>query len=80
MKSFLLNVLYQPPLLCLDLMHTAFKWHLADWQYINERMPCLSSWFISNCSIETEIQELWNIFKNECHKCLQPIPYKPFMD
>ena len=50
--------------------HTVFKWHLANWQSINERMHCLSSWFISNCSIETEIQELWNIFKDECHKCL----------
>ena len=43
---------------------------------INERMHCLSSWFISNCSIKTEIQELWNIFKDECHKCLQLIPFK----
>jgi len=49
------------------------KWHLADWQSINERMHCLLSWFISNCSIETE---LWNVFKDEYHKCLQLIPSK----
>ena len=42
--------------------HTVFKWHLADWQSINKKMHCLSSWFIPNCSIDTEIQELWSIF------------------
>ena len=54
--------------------HTIFKWHLADWQSINKRLYCFSSTFISNYSIETEIQELWNIFKEECHRCLQLIP------
>jgi len=53
-----------------------FMWHQADWQSINQRIHSFSSRFISDYSIDTPIQDLWNTFKDECHKCLDLIPSK----
>jgi len=32
--------------LTMSRLHTIFKWHLAEWQSINERMDCFSSTFV----------------------------------
>ena len=56
---------------------TVYLWCQTDWQSVNERICCFSTRFVSNYSINTLVQDLWNIFKHECHKHLQQIPSKP---
>lgn len=55
---------------------TVYLWHQADWQAINERLSNFSNNFLSNYSVDTSIQDLWNSFKWECHSCLDLIPCK----
>ena len=40
---------------------TKLLWHQADLQSLNERIKCFSSKFRSYYSVDTQIQDLWNI-------------------
>ena len=51
--------------------HTIFLWQHADWQALNERLHLFSNH--TDYSGDTPIQDLWNLFKQECHSCLSLI-------
>ena len=44
---------------------TKLLWHQANLQSLKERIQHFSSKFISDYSIDTQIQDLWDIFKSQ---------------
>jgi len=55
---------------------TVYKWNRADWDELNNSARYFCSIFISDFSIDTPIDQMWNRFKNFCLSILTTIPSK----
>jgi len=51
-----------------------FIWGKANFIQLNEIMLHFSDSFLEHYTIDTPIQELWNVFKSKCHECLNLVP------
>ena len=57
-------------------VHNVYLWNRADFQDINDVIIQFSNTFLSDNSVDTPVQELWDSFKTMCQKCLELVPCK----
>ena len=55
---------------------TIYLWSRADLANIQQTADALCDEFLSNASIFTPVDELWDNFKSICMKCLDLVPTK----
>jgi len=52
-----------------------YLWNKTDFNQPNLNMTQFSETFLHCYSIDTPIQDLWDIFKMQCHDCLDLVPH-----
>ena len=53
-----------------------FLWNRADYCHLSEIIASFTDNFLDNSSVTTPVQDMWNVFKEMCYKCMNLIPYK----